>query len=64
MLRIMNMRQRKFTLRKIFKGLRDNVYTSQRQAYHVANTKRCELEVQQLLSSNYLRAIIYQINNF
>lgn len=45
------MRQRKFTLRTSFKGLRNHVYESKREAYHVANTKRCELEVQQLLSS-------------
>ena len=56
MLRTMKMRQRKFYLRKSFKGLRNAVYDSKRESYHVANTKRCELEVQQLLSSkNYIR---------
>lgn len=55
MLRTMAIRQRKVYLRKSFRALRDSVYTSKREAYHVANTKRCELEVQQLLSSKLLK---------
>lgn len=47
----MGMRQDKFMLRKVFRGLRDQTYLSKRESYTIANTKRCELEVQQLLKS-------------
>ena len=51
MLRVWGMKNRQFTFRKVLKGWRDQVYKSKREAYNIANTKRCELEVAQLVNS-------------
>lgn len=54
MTKLYERKMRQYVFRKVIKGWRDQVYRSKREAFNVANTKRCELEVAQLIQSKPL----------